>query len=339
VRAAPNLNTHPAIIAGVLLCGLVHAATAGTVQLNNGDRITGRMISLEAGTLLTETAYAGRVKIQWDAVTAVTTDEPMLVEHDGHPNGLRTKLAAHAPGSAVTDANEVIALSSITRMSQPPSPGSSSWHTEGIADVSADIKRETNDSTDHAASFNVRTESDTWRHIVSGDYSRASLNSVTTSHHWELGYKLDRLLGEQFFLRSSLLRRDDAFATIARQRGLGLGVGYRFAEEDAERLDLTAGLARIGFDLRATEERVNVVLLQWDYRKRLFSSSLEVFTDGGLAVPNVDGVQHLASGKLGLRYQLNSWVHFSSQLEFDSIKVEGERLRDEHYVLGLGVSW
>ena len=68
------------------LLSLVVAATAlyavpcgaDEVQLKNGDRLTGTVVSLDAGTLKFKTAH-GDLSIAWPEVTALTIDEPILI--------------------------------------------------------------------------------------------------------------------------------------------------------------------------------------------------------------------------------------------------------------------
>lgn len=161
-----------------------------------------------------------------------------------------------------------------------------------------DIDRASNDSTDHSLSLSTRAETDRWRSILDVDYQRATLNSETTSEHSESSYKLDRLWGEHLFWRGAVVHRDDAFATIWRTRGLELGIGYRLADSDSKRFDLTAGLGRFKFDLDSADIYVNAVLLEWDYRWKLFGSQLEVFSDGQLALPDVEGIDYVGSDQV-----------------------------------------
>jgi hypothetical protein len=324
-------------VAGLLVCALLGVAHADTVELTNGDKLSGHIVSMNAGVLTLQTEYAGEVAIKWSAVATLSTDDSLTMQVGGKE--LQTKLAVHSAGSALTDARDVVALSAISSLSRPESPRAA-WRFEGNADVAVDIDRETNDSTDNTLSLSARAETDAWRNILDVDYQRATANSETTSDHSESSYKLDRLWGKHWFTRAGMLYREDAFATIWRARGLSLGMGYRLADNDVKRFDLTASLGRFKFDLQPDAEvYVNAVLLQWDYRWRLFGTHLEVFSDGEVALPDVEGVDYVGSGNLGLRYRLSEWLYVTTRFEFDSAQLNGERSRSQHYTVGVGASW
>jgi len=64
----------------VLLAVLCGSSYADEVRLTNGDRITGRVISVEEGKLSVKTDYAGTLKLDWDKVSEVRTEQPMTVQ-------------------------------------------------------------------------------------------------------------------------------------------------------------------------------------------------------------------------------------------------------------------
>jgi len=56
---------------------------ADQVVLKNGDRLTGTIVDSDGKTLTLKSAFAGEVKIQWDAVQEITSDEPVYVSAKG----------------------------------------------------------------------------------------------------------------------------------------------------------------------------------------------------------------------------------------------------------------
>ena len=68
------------IILTVLFVVLIWGqASADEVWLKNGDRLTGKVMSLDGGILLFKTSYAGDLSIQWGEVINLKTDEPIKV--------------------------------------------------------------------------------------------------------------------------------------------------------------------------------------------------------------------------------------------------------------------
>ena len=68
----------------VLLTGilrfLVASACADQVTLKNGDRLTGTIVKSDAKTMLVKNELAGDVNVQWDAVTSITSTQPLHLD-------------------------------------------------------------------------------------------------------------------------------------------------------------------------------------------------------------------------------------------------------------------
>jgi hypothetical protein len=56
---------------------------ADQVVFKNGDRLTGTIVDSDGKTLTLKSAFAGEVKIQWDAIQEITSDEPVYVSAKG----------------------------------------------------------------------------------------------------------------------------------------------------------------------------------------------------------------------------------------------------------------
>ena len=63
----------------VMVAILVGPVFADQVEMKNGDRITGVIVTVERGTLIIKTSYAGRITIQWVEVSMLITDSPAEV--------------------------------------------------------------------------------------------------------------------------------------------------------------------------------------------------------------------------------------------------------------------
>ena len=63
-------------LAAVLAAPSLHA---DTVEMTNGDKLTGTAIKLEGGKLTFKTAYADAIAITWEQVTKLTTVQPFIL--------------------------------------------------------------------------------------------------------------------------------------------------------------------------------------------------------------------------------------------------------------------
>jgi putative salt-induced outer membrane protein len=68
------------VFLAVVLCVLTSIAQADQLTLKNGDKLTGTIVKSDAKTLLIKTEFAGDVTVQWDAVTAIVSSQPLHLE-------------------------------------------------------------------------------------------------------------------------------------------------------------------------------------------------------------------------------------------------------------------
>ena len=67
-----------AIVFSILLLA-IEPVFADEVNLKNGDRLTGKFISMQEGKLIFDTSYAGKITIPWSEIVNLTTDTPVNV--------------------------------------------------------------------------------------------------------------------------------------------------------------------------------------------------------------------------------------------------------------------
>ena len=58
----------------VLVAMLAGTAFADQVEMKNGDRICGVIVTVEKGSLIINTSYAGQITIQWVEVIQIRTE-------------------------------------------------------------------------------------------------------------------------------------------------------------------------------------------------------------------------------------------------------------------------
>ncbi|MFB0955013.1 MAG: hypothetical protein QMB70_11135, partial [Aeromonadaceae bacterium] len=63
-----------------LLLTLASGASADTLWLTNGDRLTGQITKLQDGKLGLNTKYAGTLQIKWPEVQRIESQAPLLIE-------------------------------------------------------------------------------------------------------------------------------------------------------------------------------------------------------------------------------------------------------------------
>lgn len=59
-----------------MLCSNVFA---DQIRLKNGDRLTGTIIKLDKDSLSMKTEFAGEVKVQWEALETISSNQPLYI--------------------------------------------------------------------------------------------------------------------------------------------------------------------------------------------------------------------------------------------------------------------
>ena len=78
-HSAPTADTSLIRGTALALALLIEPASADTVIMRNGDRLTGEVLRQEGGELLIRTAYAGTIALDWGQVSDIRLDAPATV--------------------------------------------------------------------------------------------------------------------------------------------------------------------------------------------------------------------------------------------------------------------
>jgi len=98
-----STRTMKGVACWVGLLAVAATASADVVELQGGDRISGKVLRVHGGKVVVATAYAGEVTIDQAVVTRLATDEPVLVRAG-------TNLHETAEGVLVYDATTGVVL-------------------------------------------------------------------------------------------------------------------------------------------------------------------------------------------------------------------------------------
>jgi len=108
--------------AGLLLLGFVEVGLAqktDVIELQNGDRVTGEILSYSIGKLKVDTVGVGTVSVKWEKILSITSDKQFEVETTGSVYRYGTLQPSTPPGKlAVVSASgtEEIAFLDVVRL-------------------------------------------------------------------------------------------------------------------------------------------------------------------------------------------------------------------------------
>src|SRR5690606_40638082 len=72
----------------------VSSAWADTIVMTNGDRLSGEVLLMDGGRLILDTDYAGEIRIKWEQIAELQTNDPVLLRAKGLPAGYEARLVS-----------------------------------------------------------------------------------------------------------------------------------------------------------------------------------------------------------------------------------------------------
>ncbi len=317
---------------------------ADEVRLRNGDRLSGRVLRLEAGLLVMETPYAGEISVKWEAVSGLQTDAPIrVVLGDGAVlSGIAGQSAAGRATLKPEGIPETLTLELARVAAINPPPPEPELKVRGRANVGANMTKGNTDTKTVYADAELVARTRENRFTLGGVYSRDEDRGERTSDAL-LGYmKYDHFLTPAWFFYAALSGLKDRFKDLNLRTVAGLGVGYQVWDAPLRSLSLEAGLSYVNEDFIVTADegyaagRWAVNFEHWLFAKR---TQFFHFHEGLVGLEDTNDV--FISSRTGLRFPLlerfNATVQFN--YDWDNSPPAGTRKGDENYIFTLGYAF
>jgi len=325
-------------------------AGADTVWLDNGDRLTGTIKSLDGGKLLIHTEYGGDVRIAFDRVKTLQSDTPLVIRDESLAHDYRARLAGGQPGTVVLDGVERgpdgaqpvradVPLASVERIVRPH-PFLNETAVSGRVDLAATRKNASTQTQDYSMALDTTVRHALWRHRFTGSYLRSKDDHSVSNHNYGLDYTLDRFLTEKAFWQVRAMHRRDWVEDLDRQTAYGTGPGYQFWDDELGAFSLSALAGRVHYGYRdGGSDNAYAGSLRWDYVRYFSGKQFELFTKGELLRPFDSEAEMAISGEAGLRYNLNSWMSLYLKYARNQVSSSRDSLNESIYSTGVGVKW
>jgi len=331
-----------------LLCALALslalAARAGAdeIQLLNGDRLTGKIISAEAGKITIKTEAAGEVTVDLSKVKTLSTDEPIIVK-----SGDTTFKSKLAPGDDGTvrvvpvegGPPQVLLLKDLTQLDLTPVK----W--TGAVTVNGLITQGNSESQSLGASLNAVRRSEIDRITLGAAYYYGRQKSKNTGvwetnvNNWFVLGKYDFFLTKQFYLYAAGRAEQDHVADLDLRLTLGGGVGYQWFETPTFNLNTEAGPAWVYEKFRHQPSEDHAALRLAYHVDWTPAKALKLFHNfeylPRVTEPFVDYNLNLDAGLRATVIQ-NFFAEFRFEFKYDSTPAIGARKDDLRYLVGLG---
>jgi putative salt-induced outer membrane protein YdiY len=228
-RIAKYLSVAVVIVATLVLAS---RAWADEVRLKNGDRVTGKVVSLQGGVLKFHTGH-GTLDLPWADVVAATIDTPIILSVKDRPAATLATLSL-ADGQLVVSPGVTVAAGDVEALARPTTVAGGAnvgfLSTGGNTDVN---------SLRVDADLVVREYRN--RYTAAGVLNRAADGGVETARNATVSGRYDRFFNTRLYANATALFTRDNFRDIDLRTAVGLGLGYQVADNALLRMSVEGG--------------------------------------------------------------------------------------------------
>ncbi|MGD9075113.1 MAG: DUF481 domain-containing protein [Desulfobacteraceae bacterium] len=329
----------------VLVAMVVSPVFADQVEMKNGDRITGVILTVEKGLLIVNTSYAGQITIQWVEVTQIRTDSPaqVVLRDDRSFEGVtrptadgKLKLEAEETGETIT-----FVLTDIKAINpEPPAP---TRRVEVYANIGVETDRGNTDKDQFDVDGQFLIRRDAHRVKLGADIEYDLSFNEKTKNKGLATLEYNYLLTEQKYLFGRSLVSWDEFKDLRSRNTLDAGAGYQFFETPLTSLFAAAGLSGVKERYRDPGGEQNFPAITWtlDYRRWLFNKHLQFFHNQRvyLALDRLDNTFWFS--RTGIRIPLYKFIRWTVQLNYDWDQIPVRRVdkADIKFITKLGFQY
>jgi putative salt-induced outer membrane protein YdiY len=232
----------------LVLCVYIfsHYAVADQITLKNGDRITGAITIADSTSLNLKTDYAGTLAIKWDAVQAVSSDQPLYFTSKTGQKVVGTVTTADGKFQVATkDGGTVSVAKEDVKNVRSESEQKNYGAWGGSLDSGLSLSRGNSDTTNFTlgATAMRMTEKDTTSAFLNSLYSKNATNgvSLTTANAIHAGIRFDYNLDDRTFAFVFTDFDRDRFQQLNLRNVLGGGLGRHVIKTSATNFDLYVG--------------------------------------------------------------------------------------------------
>jgi putative salt-induced outer membrane protein YdiY len=329
----------------VLVAMLVGPVFADQVEMKNGDRISGVIVTVEKGSLIINTSYAGQITIKWVEVTQLRTDSPaqVVLKDDRSFEGVtqptedgELKLEVEETGEAVT-----FILTDIKAINPEPFAPTRKVEVYANIGVEADRGNTVKDQYDVDGQLIVRRGVHRARLGADMEY-QTSFGEITKNKG--LGYlEYNYLFTEKKWLFGRSLVSWDEFKDLRRRNTLDAGVGYQFLETPLTSLFAEAGISTVEERYTDPGGEQEFPALTWslDYKRWFLNKHLQFFHNHRvyLALDRLDNTFWFT--RTGIRIPLYKFIRWTLQFnwDWDEIPVRPVDKADIKFITKIGFKY
>ena len=318
---------------------------ADTITLENGDRLSGSITSMQDGVLKFTAQYGGDLEIPWEAIVSITSDQPIRTQllNDNIINGA----LATGPDQKIQIEDdgvtgEIAFETSNVKAINPPTPEElAAIDLAGFINVGISATSGNSDTQTYNLAAEFTANAGPSRYTLGGAFNRGEDDGETIVDNWNIYGAYDYFINDQWFWNNSLTLQQNDLQELDLRTAVGTGVGYQAFNTDELKLAGTFGLAylREDFAIQPSEESIAA---RWsiDY-EHLWRPWLTFFhyNEGLVSVEDVN--DFVITSRTGWRFPIVERLTGSVQVNFnyDNSPSIGTEREDFIYLFNLGYAW
>jgi len=345
------------VLLSILVLGFCSSALADEIIFKSGDRLTGKLVQLEAGKLIFESAEVGKVTVDISRLESFSTEEPVEF-HFQDGTVIKSKVVKGKPGFFNLEKTKILPaqqfpLDQIAAINPPVKP-KVKWKGDITAGFSSTHGNTFSESGSLSARATRRSEKD--RINVSGSYlvsrtkDSVTKDKRTTEESFTFGGKYDYFWTKKFYSYINGKFKKDHVADLDRRIIAGFGAGYQWVESDKMNFSTDMGISELceqytrrnptTFEKETT--RSDNVSLRFGYHYDWQITDKISFMHNMDYYPSVETYSdYFLTTDAELRLALTSSMYssFKAILDYDSTPARGVGSTDTKYILGVGWSF
>lgn len=325
----------------VLAAGMMPAWTlADTVTLDNGDRLSGTIVAMEASSLTLETAYAGTLKLPWRQVSRIESEAPVRVRladgteldgrlESGGDGRVRIRIGSLAETSP-------LALGQIAALNPPRDADKTS--VKGRIALGGSVSSGNTDAETLHLSADVVARNPLQRVTLGAELNEASQNGVDTASNWRLGLKYDHFIEDRTYLYANTRFDHDGQTDLDLRSTLGVGAGRQIFDRKGLKLSAEGGVSLVSEDYgSAPDTRFPGARFALNYEQAVWDDRVTLFHDSEVLLSLEEVEDYLYRSRTGLRVPVSEKLSLGTQVNFDydAVPAAGKQSSDTALIFKL----
>ena len=331
-----------ALFSVILSCYQV--ASGDTIELNNGDRISGTVTSMSGGRLIADAVYASGINIDWAHVKSLQTDSSvtLLMRDRSVYEGKVIELSTDKIVLKTAKGRRLSIEADVLDYINPPIYELNKLSYTGDVNLGAYATKGNSQTDSLHIDGELKFRKRSVRYILGGQYNLQKDQGSDSVNNARIYGDSHRFISDKWYALVNASATRDEFQDLNVRGTLGPGMGYEFWQSDLRNLSLEGGLNYTyeDFETRKNDEyatlRWSLKLDYWVYKREvqyfLTNTGLQSVEDSkNLVLHAQTGFNIPITDRLKTKFELD--------IDYNNKPASGAEETDLKYIVSGGYSW